>query len=220
MTTTIETRTERAPTKWKKVLFAASLGALSGFFGAMLVLRLGDQGLLGRLGPSEEIAMLVGLVYVLSGLGIGVGLVAPKAGARFLNVEDADEIAEQRVMLTCSALAMILLGLQLAVAALAAPLGIIPPGTALAVFVVAAVTIGLLSWRSRRHQDEFMRAMGRESGAAAFYLTAIAGGAWALLAHLGYAPPPAPLDWLTMIWSFVLVGAFAVIARNGMLKVR
>ena len=65
-----------------------------------------------------------------------------------------------------------------------------------------------------------MRAMGREAGAAAFYLTAIAGGTWALLAHLDYAPLPAPLDWLTMIWSFVLVGTFAVIARNGMLKMR
>ena len=70
-----------------------------------------------------------------------------------------------------SALAMILFGLQLAVAALAAPLGIIPPGMVLAVFVVGAVAIGLLSWRSHRHQDELMRAMGRESGAAAFYLT-------------------------------------------------
>ena len=41
MTTTIETRTERAPTKWKKVLFAASLGLIMGAGGIM-----GEGGLL------------------------------------------------------------------------------------------------------------------------------------------------------------------------------
>ncbi|UVI40460.1 hypothetical protein [Qipengyuania spongiae] len=218
--TTIGKSTGQSPVKWKKTLFAVGLGGVSGFLAAMAFLRMGDGGLLGRLGPSEEIAALVGLVYLLSGFAIGVGLVAPKAGATFLNVEDAEEIAEQRVSLTCSTIAMILLGVQLMVAALAAPVGIIPPGTVLAVFIVASVAIAVLSWRSYRHQDELMRAIGRQASAAAFYLTLIVGGLWALLGHLDYMPAPAPLDWLTMIWSFVLLGAFITVARNGMLKMR
>ena len=55
----------------------------------------------------------VGIIYLLTGGIIGLGLLSPKLGAKFLNVEDAEEISEQRRMLTGSTISMVALGLAL-----------------------------------------------------------------------------------------------------------
>ncbi|MEC7817061.1 MAG: hypothetical protein VX454_00170 [Pseudomonadota bacterium] len=220
MTNPTTTQSAEHPWKWKKILFATTLGATGGFLGAMAFMKLGMTGNLGELGPSQEIAALVGLVYALTGVAIGIGLVLPRAGATYLNVEDAGELTEQRPMLACSALAMLALGIALIVAALAQPVGIIPPGVVVPVFAIAGVLATVLGVLSRHRQDELMRAMGRESAGLAFYLLALVGGIWALSGHLGYSAPPAPLDWLTLIWSLLLIAAFIVVGRHGMMKMR
>lgn len=220
MTNADQTRIGARPSKVKKTLFAASLGGAAGFLGTMAFTKLGFTGRLGVLGPSEEIAALVGMLYALVGIAMGVGLIVPKAGATYLNVEDAEEIAEQRGMLGYSTLCMLVLGIALIVAALAEPVGVIAPGVAVTVFAAAMILSVVFGILSRRYQDELMQAMGRESAALAFYLLALIGGSWALLGHLGYAAPPAPLDWLTMIWSLMLIGAFIVVGKHGMMKMR
>ena len=220
MTTSDTGHPEAHPTKWKKTLFATALGGVGGFLGALTLSRFGFAGDLGTLGRSQEIAALVGLVYALTGLAIGIGLILPKAGATYLNVEDAEELTEQRGMLACSALAMLMLGVALIVAALAEPGGIVPPGVVVAVFATAGVLATVLGVLSHRRQDELMRSMGRESAALAFYLLALVGGVWALSGHLGYTAPPASLDWLTMTWGLMLLAAFIVIGRHGMMKMR
>ena len=46
--------------------------------------------------PSRVIALVTGLVFALTGLVVGLGVMAPKSGAHLLNVEDAEELREQR----------------------------------------------------------------------------------------------------------------------------
>ena len=208
------------PAKWKRTLLPLAIGGAGGFLGTMFFKEMGFIGRLGAFGPSEEIAALVGLIYAVTGGALGVGAVLPKAGAAFLNVEDAEELAEQRSMLAYSALGLLTLGLALIVAAMAAPVGTIPRAAVVAVFAIAGVLITVLGVLSHRSQDEFMRSMGRESNALAFYLLAAAGGIWTLSGHLGYSAPPAPLDWLTLIWSLLLIAAFIVVGRHGMMKMR
>ena len=62
--------------------------------------------------------------------------------------------------------------------------------------------------------------MSRETGNAAFYLIVVIGGGWAILAHLGFVPAPAPLDWLTMITLTMFAASFIVVGRRGLLKRR
>ncbi|MGB3166728.1 MAG: hypothetical protein WBA68_08145 [Alteraurantiacibacter sp.] len=219
MTEGLDARAEKSR-KTKKTIFALVLGGIVGFLGAMAVLKLGDAGVLGALDPSREIAALVGMLYFVTGAFVGFGLIAPGAGAKFLNVEDADELREQKAMLGYSALGMVAMGLALFVAAMAAPAGPIAPGVALAIFGVLAVIGVWVSITSMKYQDELMRAVGREGAGTAFYLTGLVGGTWALLAHLGYASAPAPLDWLTMLWSLLLLAAFIVVGRRGMMEMR
>ena len=43
------------------------------------------------------------------------------------------------------------------------------------------------------------------------------GGGWAMLAHLGYVPAPAPLDWLTMLTLLMFAASFIALGRRKML---
>jgi len=206
--------------KLKKTIVALALGGVSGFLGALGLMKLIDTGVLGELGASREIAALVALIYLLTAGAIAVGLVNPKAGARFLNVEDAEELDEQRGMLLYSTIGMAVAGLALLIVALAGTGGPIDATTALIAYIVLSVVAVVTSVKSHKLQDELMQAVGKEAGSMSFYLIVLFGGTWALLAHLGFVGGPAPLDWLTMFWAFMLLAAFIVTAKRGMLAMR
>lgn len=218
--TTMTHDTDMKPGKWKKVMFSAALGAAFGFAATFGFLHLADNGSLGALGYSETVAAVVGMLYLIIGLAIGVGLARPKAGAAYLNVEDADEIEEQRPLLAYSASAMAAFGAALALAALGGPGGLVTPMVAL-VSASCLIALGIaLSLAAKPYQDELMRALGHEAGAMALGLVGLVGGGWALAAHLGFATAPAPLDWLTMFWSLTMVATFIVVGKRGMLMPR
>lgn len=193
------------------------VGAVSGFAATLLFLNLVDGEGARSLGRSREIAGVVGVLYLLIAIGVGVGIASPRVGARFLNVEDADELREQRRMLGYSCVAMAALSGALFVLVLAEPLGPIGGDIAAAGaigFLLLANVLGLIQ---ARHTDELQRAMSRDSVASAFYLLFVVGGGWALLAHCGLVGTPAPLDWLTMFAVFLLLGCFWQVARRGLL---
>lgn len=217
-----ETDLEAADKKrrWKKTAFALGLGGVAGFVGALGILELLETEAFEGIGASVEVASLVGMIYVITGLIIVVGLIMPKAGATYLNVEDADEIEEQRGILTYSGIAMLLAGGALIVVALAGAAGPIDQSAALWVYAISSVIAVWLSVRSARLQDELMREMGRQTAAMAYYLIVLIGGTWALLAHLQYVAAPAPLDWLTMFWALMLLAAFIVVGQRGMFVMR
>lgn len=216
--TTLETRAR--PRKLKKTIFALVLGGVGGFAGAFGFMQLANSGVLGELGASREIAALVGVVYVLIAFAVLTGVVAPKAGATFLNVEDAEELREQKFMLGMSGLGMGAAGAALILAALAAPVGPIAQSVVVTIFAALMIVAVAGSIASRKRQDELMRAISKESGSTAYYLMFFIGGGWALAAHLDYVSPPMPLDWLTMFWTVGLLAAFIVIARRGMMAMR
>ncbi|RJY09026.1 hypothetical protein [Aurantiacibacter aquimixticola] len=206
--------------KLKKTLFAITMGGITGFFGAMLVKEALDSGKFASVGASVEIASLVGMIYLITGLFVGLGSLAPNAGAKVLNVEDADELREQRAMLLYSSVGMFAAGLALILVALAEAGGPVTPGLALLVYGVLAVVAIFTSVKSWKQQDELMRAVGRETASLSYYLMLLVGGTWALLAHLAYLPAAQPLDWLTMFWSLFLLATFIVVGRRGMLNMR
>lgn len=206
--------------KTGKMLLALGLGGVAGFFAALGFMQLVKSGALGEFTVSQEIAGLVGIIYILTAIALGVGLVSPSIGARFLNVEDADELREQHRMLTWSAVGMIALGIALILAAIGVPGGPLDP----AVVLVAVVTLVGFAWfagsRQRRHVDELMASVSTEATSAAFYLAFLIGGGWSLLAHLGYVADPAPLDWLTLFAALLMVSCFIVAGKRGMLVQR
>ena len=68
--------------------------------------------------PARLTAVAAGIIYVLMGAIVAIGAIVPGAGAKFLNVEDAAEIVEERGKLAPSAIVCILLGAMLLALAL------------------------------------------------------------------------------------------------------
>lgn len=203
--------------KWRKLAVSLTIGGLAGFAGAWAMMSAIEGGALGTLTRSQVTALCVGLVYLLMGLAVLIGAAAPRVGSRFLNVEDADELREQRSTILPSALSCLAVAAGLVALAFSGPAGMLAPATALAIFAVTLVVATWLSMRVMRHSDELMRQVVREGAAASFYLAFAVVGGWALLSHLGYIAAPAMLDIVSLFYALTLVGCFWVIGRRGML---
>lgn len=215
-----EEKTPANPRGLMKRLLGLLLGLAAGYVAAASAMQFINSDVVGGLGKSASIATLVAVLYALIGLAVGLGAASPKVGARFLNVEDADELREQKKVLVLSGFGMTLLGLALFALALAAPDGPLPQGTALALGGGGLVLGTILSIPAYRMSDELMRAINLEAGALSFGLTGLFVGGWAMLAHLGYAAAPVPLDLLTLFYAIIMIASFIAVGRRGMLKPR
>lgn len=212
-----ETNDSEAMRTLKKLALPMAIGGLVGFVTAFTVLEygegIGDTGLTA----SAEIAVLIGALYLMMGLFVGGGTLVPGAGVKFLNVEDADELREQRKMLLLSSYAMALWGAALIVLALSGPEAPIPPGTALAVCLVLYAGGTYFAFRSYAHSDELMMAVNRDAATWSYSLLLVLLGGWAAIAHAGYVSAPAPIDIISAFYCLVLVSTFIAAARRGML---
>lgn len=217
---TSENHTSAAPRWVRKLLIPALIGGVAGFAASAGMMRFIESTAVGGLGLSETLAALVAVLYCVIGFGIVIGTSSPGLGARFLNVEDADELREQKKMLVWSGASMMLWGVSLLALALAAPDGPVPQAAALAVGgggLVIGIAMSVLVYRA---SDELMAAVNLEAGALSYGIVSLVVGLWAMLAHLGYASAPAPLDLLTLFYVLVLVASFIAVGRRGMLQVR
>lgn len=206
--------------KLRKLLISIAIGAVAGFIVSFALMRTIQTGLLGDLGASRSIAALLGAMYVLCGVFVGLGVLSPKLGARFLNVEDADELREQSRMLRNSTFGIIAFGLSMLLLAFAAPAGPLPPGLIGGSIAVLMSVATLTSLHTLKFMDELNASVSRETSVASFYLMFFVGGGWSVLAHLGFVPALAPLDWLTMFAAAMLFAAFWVSAKRGLLVPR
>lgn len=179
-----------------------------------------DSEWAGGLTHSAQIAAMVGTFYVIMALGVGGGALSPGVGSKFLNVEDAEDLQEQRAMLLYSAIAMALWGIALVALALAGTGGVLSNQSALWLASATFITGVAVSIISYRHCDELMTAVNLEATAIAYGLVMLCMGGWAMLAHLGFARVPNPLDWITSFYALILVGSFTAAGRRGMLQVK
>ena len=211
---------EKPKSKIGKLVIAIAIGGVIGFLVAFVFMRTAELGIFGELDTSREIAALVGLLYMATAGFVGFGLVNPKLGARVLNVEDPEELQEQRKVLGWSVAGMVALGLALFVAALSAPVGPIPVEAMIFGFVLLIGISWFAGHRQRRHVDELMRSVSMETMSTGFYFTVLFGGGWALLAHGELVAGPQPLDWLTMFAAIMLLATYWVCGKRGLLKQR
>lgn len=223
MTTTTPTPTPvpvsaETPAKpwWRRLALPLIGGGLAGFLAATLFLNLVEIEGASVLGPSREIAGLVGVLYAFMGLSVLFGAFSPGLGARFLNVEDADELREQGRILVYSGVATILLGGALVLLAIAGVF--VDDGFAAALALGLILVACILSVAMQRLTDELQRALSVDATTTAFYLLFVFGGGWSILAHVGQLAPPAPLDWLTMFAVTMLAGTFWQTGKRGLLN--
>lgn len=201
----------------RKLVIPGMIGGIAGFAASHAMLRYIDSPAVGGLGLSATLAALVGVLYSVIAVGIIFGAANPRVGARFLNVQNADDLREQSRVLLYSGVAMLLWGVALLALALAAPDGPVPQAAALVVGVGGLVIGTAISMMQYRLLDELMLAVNLEAGAISYALVFVVVGLWAMLAHLGYIAGPQALDLLTLFYVLVLVASFIAVGRRGML---
>ena len=187
---------------------------------AFLLVRwaLADKVSLKALGPSVAVPLVFGVVLAIIAI---MGLLLAAAAQSRLGVlppEQAEILREQGRVLPYSLLVIAAMGLTLVLLSLAGPGGIVTPGFALvgvAILLGIEIVLTLAIWP---RIDELSQTLSRETGNAAYYLIVVLGGGWAILAHLGFVPAPAPLDWLTMLTVIALAASVIAAGRRGLLR--
>lgn len=206
--------------KRNKMIVSTLAGALAGFAVSFALLRLIGTGALGDIDTSRALAAMMGAIYLLCGAFVGAGLLNPRLGAKFLNVEDADELREQKMVLRHSVFGISAFGLVMLLLAFAAPAGRIPAAVVLGLCALLIAVATFTSLRQIKVMDELNASVARETAATGFYVVFALGGGWATLAHLGFARSLQPLDWMTLFAASMLVSAFWVTGRRGLLTPR
>jgi len=219
-----EIETPPSGLKWRKLALQLGSGLLFGGVigygaGALAGSYFEGKGL-EDVPLSVEIAGLVAVIYVLCGAMVALGSLNPAVGAKLLNVEDEDEVREMRTQFIYSGAAMALWGAALLALALAAPVGPLAAQVSLAIGAVCLAAGSWFAWQTYRAADELMTAINLEAGALTYGLVLAVMGGWGMLAHLGYARGPAPLDLLTACYVLVIAATVIVAGRRGMLKLR
>jgi len=191
-------------------------GAIFGVAAAIAFLT-GAKHLFDFHDPVEMFAMGVGLSYALIGLMVGVGVVSPSAGSRYLNVENREELVEDRAKLGNSAIACVLIGVFLILLA-AATEG--PAGNLLMLLLLLGCAVGVIafSMAARKHNDELTRQLGLEAAALTLWFSVLLFGGWAALNLLGYATVwVSPLGFVAGIALVQLAAIFIACGRRGLL---
>jgi hypothetical protein len=202
---------------YRKLAFQLAAGAVVGAISGSVIATVFEPLLLEGTGAGAFALAGVGLLYAAMGLFVGLGLVFPGLGAKMLNVADRDDLADQRAILTGSAVSSIVFGLALIMVAFSGPQGMISGGlaiSALAFGIVLMTAVTIAQWRL---YDELMRGLSLQgSGYMAAILFPVL-TLWAALAHNGAAPPIDPLGLIALLAGALLAGAFIAVGRRGLL---
>lgn len=212
--------TEKQPIKWRKIALQFVLGGVVGGVASWAVDRYGWGEHLEDLGWSAIIGGSLGLIYVIAGTLLTIGSVSPKIGAVTFNVEDEQELHEERPLIATAGVALAMMGVALIILCLSGAGGLIGQSIALG-FVAASTIIGVAaSIYMFRHMDELMHDVTNETAAWSYHLVLVFGFGWAVLAHLNYLPAPTPLAWINLFYGVAMVAAVIANAKRGLLTPR
>ena len=206
----------------KMVLQLVSGALLGGLVTFGFLTGIGESGF-DKDDPSRAVGLIAGLVFILMGGLVGIGTIAPKAGAFFLNVEDSDELREQTRILLQGSLTFLLAGvalLALSLASIGGSPGSISVTGAAATVAICFAGLLILALVSKDSSDELMKQVGMEASALALYASIALFGSWAALAHLGFVAWIEPLGLISGLLLLSLGSIFWVSARKGLLHPR
>lgn len=205
---------------WTKVALSAGVGFLVGVAGVSAAAWLGGGDLIDSMGGSRVALAGIGLVYILIAAMTGFGVVAPQAGAKLLNVEDPEELVEERAKLGRSALYMMIAGITLVLIALARAPGFADGPVAPAVAMIAVgclLLFSIFTYRWMRLFDELDWQIGIEGGSWAFMIAFAILLPWSAIGTFGWSAAPTPIDMLTILASSLIGGSFIVAAKRGLM---
>lgn len=202
---------------WKTMLIwflvAMPVGYLFGDY-----LASSDAEWLEALSLSIVAALAAAFILLFCAALVGLGALSAKLAMALKMAEDREQWEDERAMLATNAVGCFVLGVLLGGLALVEPMGWAGNTTALVAVVVTTLVLVLASWRAMAEYDELWREVINEAGTWGFYGVFAIGGGWSMVAQLGFAPPLAPLDWITLMTVVSLVASIVATGRRGMIE--
>jgi hypothetical protein len=203
--------------KTRKLMFQLVTGGIFGGLVSFLTFGVLDAK---NMTADQIIVCGIGLMYLLMGLLVGFGLIAPKLGSNILNVEDAHEIRDQRRILLGSTICMLALGAALFVLPLAGSGGPISPFVAIGSLIAALFITTIISILDWKLYDEMLLQLSRDAGNFAFIGIGSVLLVWSSAAWLGLAVGPTQLELVALFSGGYLLTIFLASARKGLLVPR
>lgn len=203
---------------YRKLTIQMIAGAMAGAAMSFGAAAMFEQQAFDANGIWGFVLFLVGMMIGVMGGFVGFGLVFPALGAKLLNVADRDDLADQRAMLTGSAINCLVLGAALMLVALSGPQGVVPGGVAVGALAFSMLLMAAITMSQWRLYDELMRSVSLEASAwmAGIMFPAIT--LWAALVHVGQAAPINPLGLIALMMAAMLLATFIATGRRGMLN--
>lgn len=203
--------------KGRKVLLQLVLGGLCGGIGMVAALAFFEGRSGAEVSPVNAVAIGTALIYGLMALVVLLGTVAPGVGARTLNVEDREELEEQRSVLFVGVVSFVLVAVLVGTLT-AASSGLV--ATTSGALIAGAATLALIGWSilHRNNGDEMMRAAAKDAGVTTTNLIFLVFGCWAGAAVLGLVPMFEPLLFVAGFFLIYLTAVFIAIGQRGLLK--
>ena len=208
---------------WKRLTGQMLAGAVTGAAVTAGVLYLLDGRGLDPLDAGQMLAIIAGIVYGLVGIIVGIGALYPDKAWKLLNVQDAQELRDERRRLGPSAIALVLIGtffLSLASARGSGTDGLIGNQAAIVIALASLLGIVALSLWANDRNDEFTRLISIEASAMTLQVALVLLGGWAALAHLGFVDWIGPLALIAAFAMLQLVIIFAICGKRGLLVPR
>lgn len=204
----------------RKIALQAMIGFVASGGGMIAAMSLLDPGGSPALDPSHIILVAVGVVYVLMGLFVGIGVVAPRSlGQQLLNVVDAEELEDERSNLVWSAVGCIGIGLGLGLLAYSATGdSAAPVGSATAFWIFAGIlaimtAVSVFMWREF---DELAKQLTIDASAMLGNGLLVILALWGGAAASGLVSGPDPLDLVSLVFGGTLLCTFIAVERRGM----
>lgn len=210
--------------KRKKYWTQVGIGAVFGFFGAFFGLEIIDStidpdGL--KLSIELILAGCVAIIYLIIGLMIGLSLMLPKKYAtKMLNVEDEEELADQKRILLGSSISMGCIGAAMFILILSGTDGYFAPIIGFSAMSIAFILAIIIAVRDWPYYDEMMRKTTIDSTylCAAILFTIV--WFWCSAAWLGWIEMPSPLILLALFNGIYLLSVFIISGRMGLMEIR
>lgn len=201
--------------KKRGMLLRALAGAVVGAGGTVFFVEMLGKDRVNIHDPGTALAIVAGLSYVLMGVLVGVGTLVPSAGAKYLNIESAEELRDESPRLKVGAVMGLLIG---AFFLLMAARGSVSPSSdgvisyAAAACVASIVVLGLVG---RKHSEELNRQITLEVSHIVVLVAAL------LLACAAIVRPSitwlTPLALLAMLALLTFIATLIVSAAKGLL---
>ena len=206
----------------RKVWVSAAVGGIAGFTLTYIGFQLGSAGSQGEpliaIGISEIAAIALGASLLMCAAIVALGTVWPRVGIAMTMFEDIEQWEDERPVMGLSVVGCFAYGLAMILLALVEPLGWNESIPVMVAIAALALVFVFTAWRLLKHYDELWTGVNSETCVTAMYLTFAIGGGWSVLAHLGFIPALAALDWITLLGATSLVGAMHSTYRRGMIR--